>query len=148
MQSGSWNGVPLQCSVQYDSASYDQAPHWNTIASTDNSRVATGEFRIICVKASTTTEAPATTKEPATTMAPTTTKIPTTTKAATTTKATTTATTTTLSTSSVMGIQSGETIFLQTRSGNGNHIDVQGSEVQARWQSQGNLQSIVIEKQN
>merc|ERR1711981_395709 len=89
-----------------------------------------------------TTWAPTTTKEPATTMAPTTTK------AATTTKATTTATTTTLSTSSVMGIQSGETIFLQTRSGNGNHIDVQGSEVQARWQSQGNLQSIVIEKQN
>merc|ERR1711881_567147 len=95
--------------------------------------------------ASTSTKAPSTTKEPTTTKAPTTTKEPATTKAPMTTKA---PTTTTLSTSSVMGVQSGDTIFLKTRSGNGNHIDVEGSEVRARWQSQGNLQAIVIEKQN
>jgi len=43
-------------------------------------------------------------------------------------------------------IHSGDTIFLRTRSGNGNHIDVEGSAVQSRWVSRGTWQAVVIEK--
>merc|ERR1712038_685365 len=50
--SGSWNGVPLGCSLQfkgsYVASNKDESPHWNTYSFTDNSRVATGEFRVIC----------------------------------------------------------------------------------------------------
>lgn len=51
MQRGSWNGVPVDCSIQYNNPNYDQAPHWNTLKSTDSSRVASGEFRMLCRKA-------------------------------------------------------------------------------------------------
>jgi len=44
-------------------------------------------------------------------------------------------------------IQSGDVIFLKTRSGDGNHIDAQGQTVHARWQSQGSWQAIRIEKE-
>jgi len=53
----------------------------------------------------------------------------------------------TTTTSTGSAIQSGDVIFLKTRSGNGNHIDAQGQTVQARWQSQGSWQAIRIEKQ-
>merc|ERR1712038_1089967 len=50
--SGSWNGVPLGCSLQfkgsYVARNKDESPHWNSYSFTDNSRVATGEFRVIC----------------------------------------------------------------------------------------------------
>ena len=53
---GSWPGVPVGCSVQYAdepadryvSSNQDQSPHWNSAATSDNSRVASGEFRLIC----------------------------------------------------------------------------------------------------
>merc|ERR1719478_1564380 len=66
--------------------------------------------------------------------------------AATTKTITTAATTTT--TAGEAGIQSGDTVFLKTLAGNGNHVDVEGTAVQARWDSQGNWQAIVIEKPN
>jgi len=58
--------------------------------------------------------------------------------------------TTMVSTTSVAtdGVQSGDTIFLKTRSGNGNHIDVQGSAVRARWESRGNWQAMKILKKH
>lgn len=37
-------------------------------------------------------------------------------------------------------------IFLKTRAGNGNHIDVEGTSVMARWQSHGNWQALTIQK--
>mmetsp|Transcript_89989 Transcript_89989/g.155879 ORF Transcript_89989/g.155879 Transcript_89989/m.155879 type:complete len:652 (-) Transcript_89989:274-2229(-) len=46
------------------------------------------------------------------------------------------------------GIQSGDRVFLRVRDGTGNHIDVQGSAVQARWKSRGNWQAMTIEKEN
>jgi len=52
LQQGHWNGVPYGCSVQWNTAmydqQYDQAPHWNTYSDTDNSRVTNGEFLRIC----------------------------------------------------------------------------------------------------
>lgn len=45
-----------------------------------------------------------------------------------------------------IGIQSGDSIFLKTRSGNGKHLDIEGSTVQARWESRGNWQQLLIEK--
>jgi hypothetical protein len=44
-----------------------------------------------------------------------------------------------------MSIQSGDIIFLKTLGGTWKHIDVEGSAVQARWESQGNWQAITIE---
>jgi hypothetical protein len=102
---------------------------------------------------STTTTSAATTTMATTTMA----TIMTTTSAAGTTTKTVTSTpsststatqTSTSSTTGGIGIQSGDTVFLKSRSGNGNHIDVEGSAVQARWESQGNFQALVIEKAN
>jgi len=61
LQQGPWNGVPYACSVQYDNSQFDQAPHWNKNAHTDNSRVTTGEFRMICKTTTTTTTAAPTT---------------------------------------------------------------------------------------
>merc|ERR1719473_1000325 len=45
-------------------------------------------------------------------------------------------------------VRSGDVIFLKTRSGKGNHIDVEGVRVRARWQSQGQWQALTIEKEN
>jgi len=45
------------------------------------------------------------------------------------------------------GLLSGDIIFLKTRSGNGKHIDIEGTAVQSRWESQGNWQAIIIEKE-
>merc|ERR1712070_689520 len=52
---------------------------------------------------------------------------------------TTTAGLVTVSPTSVPGssIQSGDVVFLKTRAGSGKHIDVEGSSVRARWESQG-----------
>jgi len=73
-----------------------------------------------------------------------------TTTALTTTSTSTTTVTTTITTTTgnakQAGIQSGDTVFLKSRSGNGNHIDVEASAVQARWESRGEWQSLVIEK--
>jgi len=44
------------------------------------------------------------------------------------------------------GIQSGDIVFLTVRSGAGNHVDVQGSAVQARWKSRGSWQALIIQK--
>jgi hypothetical protein len=44
-------------------------------------------------------------------------------------------------------INSGDTVFLKTRSGKGKHIDVEGVAVQARWESHGEWQAIKIEKE-
>mmetsp|Transcript_62000 Transcript_62000/g.113757 ORF Transcript_62000/g.113757 Transcript_62000/m.113757 type:complete len:628 (-) Transcript_62000:257-2140(-) len=44
------------------------------------------------------------------------------------------------------GIISGDTVFLRTRSGNGNHVDIEGVAVRARWQSHGNWQAMTIQK--
>jgi len=43
-------------------------------------------------------------------------------------------------------VNSGDTVFLRTRSGNGNHVDVVGIAVRARRQSRGTLQALIIEK--
>jgi len=61
---------------------------------------------------------------------------------------TTTSTVTTSTTSTVadLGIRSGDTVFLKTHSGVGEHVDIEGSAVQARWEARGNWQAIVIEK--
>ena len=54
---GSWPGVPVGCSIQYAdepngdkyvSTNQDQSPHWNAAITSDNSRVANGEFRLMC----------------------------------------------------------------------------------------------------
>lgn len=45
IQSDSWTDVPYGCSVQVD---YDDTPHLGTLASSDNGRLVTGEFRNIC----------------------------------------------------------------------------------------------------
>jgi len=96
-----------------------------------------------------TTSTATTTATTRTTATTTTTTTTTATKTMTTTSITTTASeTTTSSTPGGIGIKSGDTVFLKTRSGSGNHIDVEGSKVQARWQSQGNFQAIVIEKKD
>lgn len=47
---GSFDEVPVGCSVQYDSP-YDQAPHWNTMTSSNNRRAYNDEFRFICKQA-------------------------------------------------------------------------------------------------
>lgn len=54
--------------------------------------------------------------------------------------------TTMTSTVATMGIQSGDVIFLKTRAGRGKHVDVEGDEVRARWDSRGALQAITIQK--
>jgi len=63
---------------------------------------------------------------------------------------TATATTTTTA-GPILGINqsiiSGDIVFLKTRAGKGNHVDVEGVAVQARWQSQGNWQAMTIEKE-
>merc|ERR1711957_708426 len=50
----------------------------------------------------------------------------------------------TTSTASGTGVQSGDVIFLTTRTGK--IIDVEGTLVQARWQDHGNAQAMIIEK--
>ena len=55
---GSWEGVPVGCSVQYAdepgqspghvSSSETQDPHWNDAGSSDNSRLTNGGFRLMC----------------------------------------------------------------------------------------------------
>jgi lysophospholipase L1-like esterase len=60
----------------------------------------------------------------------------------------TTAIATTTSTAHGKTIQSGNVVFLKAHSGNGNHMDVQGQKVGARWQSQGSFQALTIEKAN
>jgi len=37
-------------------------------------------------------------------------------------------------------------IFLRTRAGDGNHVDVEGVSVKARWVSHGHWQALTIEK--
>jgi len=44
-------------------------------------------------------------------------------------------------------IQAGDIVFLQTFAGSGEHIDVQGTAVQARWVARGDWQALTIEKQ-
>lgn len=61
---------------------------------------------------------------------------------------TTTHATTVPPTVAPVGIQSGDVIFLKTRAGNGKHIDVESSQVQARWDSQGTWQALEILKQS
>jgi hypothetical protein len=46
------------------------------------------------------------------------------------------------------GINSGDTVFLKTRSGKGKHIDIEGVAVRARWESRGAWQAIRIEKES
>jgi len=43
-------------------------------------------------------------------------------------------------------IQSGDTVFLRVQAGTGNHLDVEGSAVQARWKARGHWQAIIMEK--
>jgi len=50
MQLGDWPDLPTGCSVQYDNAAYDQAPHYNTNPDPEGSRLSSGEFRTICVR--------------------------------------------------------------------------------------------------
>merc|ERR1712072_1525479 len=57
-------------------------------------------------------------------------------------------TTTTSSVRSNASIQSGDVIFLATRSGTSSMVDVEGTTVQARWVSRGMLQALVIEKES
>jgi len=57
-----------------------------------------------------------------------------------------TLTVTTTSTPTAQCMESGDTVFLRTRSGNGNYVDVDGTSIRARWPSQGNLQAMTIEK--
>ena len=45
--SGGWNGVPYQCSSQVGDGG-DDAFHWNSNSHADNSRLDSGEFRMIC----------------------------------------------------------------------------------------------------
>jgi hypothetical protein len=52
---GTWGNVPVGCSVQYAdgqdlyvSTNQDQSPHWNNAASSDNTRLNSGEFRLLC----------------------------------------------------------------------------------------------------
>ena len=47
LQSGSWTGVPFQCSAQVQA---DDAFHFSTNGNTDNGRFVTGEFEMICEK--------------------------------------------------------------------------------------------------
>lgn len=64
------------------------------------------------------------------------------------TSTTSTVTTTTTAPTNIKDINSGDTVFLRTRSGTGNYIDVEGSSVQARWKSRGHWQGITIETKN
>ena len=47
LQSGSWTGVPFQCSAHNKG---DDTFHFSTNDQTDNSRFVTGEFVMICEK--------------------------------------------------------------------------------------------------
>jgi hypothetical protein len=60
---------------------------------------------------------------------------------------TTAVATTATTTGELTGIRSGDTVFLKTLSGVGKHIDVEGTVVRARWESQGDWQALVIEKE-
>lgn len=64
----------------------------------------------------------------------------------TTTKKSATTTTTTSSSDSSLGIQSGDAVVLQTHSGSGLMLDVEGTSVQARWAHRGIWQTFSIEK--
>jgi len=48
--------------------------------------------------------------------------------------------------SDTVPIESGDTLFLKSRSGSGHHIEVEGIDVRARWQERGGWQALVVEK--
>lgn len=43
-------GIPVGCSVQYDSVEEDQAVYWNAAPTSTNVRALTGEFRVLCAQ--------------------------------------------------------------------------------------------------